>query len=281
MAVASPAMADAMLEDQVKAHASPLASTGFAGPGVAAHMLSPRAHDQDSETLARPGPLALGIGETTRALSREELVRHQDAQLIVGNDALGDEATLAVAPGQGNAAMAAVMADVAETRKAVAANAVLHTPPFPQPPPAFPAPPVNFQKQVPSSSPQLPAAAPFPYPTQPQQPAMAQPGYPSSSQQPIVEKTGKMPAQTGYANPQAQTAAYAQPPQAPSQQAPTVPAQTNQRQPPPWMTQPSPPPTGMTGPTRFTKQVLLLAAVGFVCLAIFIIGVVLFVTTKF
>jgi hypothetical protein len=49
----------------------------------------------------------------------------------------------------------------------------------------------------------------------------------------------------------------------------------------PWMTQPSPPPAGMSGPTKFTPQVIMLVSVGAVCLAIFIIGIVLFVTTKF
>jgi hypothetical protein len=47
-----------------------------------------------------------------------------------------------------------------------------------------------------------------------------------------------------------------------------------------WATQPSPPPAGMTG-SKVTPQVLLLVGVGAVCLAIFVIGVVLFVTTKF
>jgi hypothetical protein len=37
----------------------------------------------------------------------------------------------------------------------------------------------------------------------------------------------------------------------------------------------------MSLPTKFTPQVILLVAVGAVCLAIFIIGIVLFVTTKF
>ena len=48
---------------------------------------------------------------------------------------------------------------------------------------------------------------------------------------------------------------------------------------PPWMMQPT-----SGGPSRavkFTPQVILLVAVGAVCLAIFIIGIVLFVTTKF
>ena len=49
----------------------------------------------------------------------------------------------------------------------------------------------------------------------------------------------------------------------------------------PWSTQPTPPPAGMTGPSRFTPQVILLVVVGAVCLAIFVIGIVLFVTTKF
>jgi hypothetical protein len=51
--------------------------------------------------------------------------------------------------------------------------------------------------------------------------------------------------------------------------------------PAPWITQPTPPPTGMSGPSRFTPQIILLVAVGAVCLAIFVIGIVLFVTTKF
>ncbi len=50
---------------------------------------------------------------------------------------------------------------------------------------------------------------------------------------------------------------------------------------PAWMAQHSPPPKGMTGPTRFTPQVIFLVVVGAVCVAIFVIGIVLFVTTKF
>ena len=46
------------------------------------------------------------------------------------------------------------------------------------------------------------------------------------------------------------------------------------------MTQASPQP-GATAPSRFTPQVIALVAVGVVCLSIFIIGIVLFVTTKF
>ena len=40
-------------------------------------------------------------------------------------------------------------------------------------------------------------------------------------------------------------------------------------------------PTGGSLQSKFTPQVILLVAVGAVCLAIFIIGIVLFVTTKF
>jgi hypothetical protein len=52
-------------------------------------------------------------------------------------------------------------------------------------------------------------------------------------------------------------------------------------QPPPWMTQPSPPPAGMVGGFKITPQVIMLAVVGIVCLAIFVVGIVLFVQTKF
>jgi hypothetical protein len=47
---------------------------------------------------------------------------------------------------------------------------------------------------------------------------------------------------------------------------------------PAWM---MPSPAGSAGRSKFTPQVIMLVSVGAVCLAIFIIGIVLFVTTKF
>ncbi|WP_146650188.1 hypothetical protein [Labilithrix luteola] len=90
-----------------------LASTAFAdSPYAAVH--SPAGH-----------PPVLGQSEpeeTTRAVSREELLRHQDAHVVVGGGAEGDESTLAV-PSTANSAARAVPLGFAETLGPSMANA--------------------------------------------------------------------------------------------------------------------------------------------------------------
>jgi hypothetical protein len=174
MAVASPALANRPLRDDVVnprpvaaaptpaagrgRPASPLASTGYSpGPTV----------DKDAETMALGGddprlPSLDGeneVEETTRAVSREELIRHQDASFVVGNDAMGDEATLAVAPGQVDLGLpgSGLAAALAESIKRES------QPNLPAPPPAFPVPPPPhaFQNNAPTgSSGHLPASLP-------------------------------------------------------------------------------------------------------------------------
>jgi hypothetical protein len=362
MAVASPALSGGPLRDdlvnprpvpgppaplpnsgRMMPNSSPMASTGYRPPSNV---------DKDAETMALGGGSPLlpslddgEVEETTRAVSREELMGHQDAQFVVGDDAMGDEATLAVAPGQidlPQGGMAAALADSIRRES---------QPNMPGAP-AFPPPPQNFQNQAPnngfnnapmgSSSGRLAAAAPHGDPGQPfgmqqqqqqqawggeaapwggeQAPPWSQPqpmsgmqqqgydpmmpgpqsspgmpgGYPQSGQHPLMQQQqqqqqgypmqggmGGMGGQAGYApHPNAQTAQQPYP-MSGMQGGPMMPGQ-----PPPWMQQQqqqSPQPFGglSRAATKFTPQVILLVAVGAVCLAIFIIGIVLFVTTKF
>jgi len=324
MAVASPLLSARPLRDDL-ANPRPLAKTAF-GLGPSAPALAGLGGmsggvDKDAETMSFVGDeLPAGendVEETTRAVSREELIRHQDAQLIVGDDAHGDEATLAVAPGQIEGLDPAIAAALS--------NALKQREPARQPPQDAPGPPAFPPPQSPfpgssmqggsmeggsmqggsmgGSSGHLPAAPPasqsfanapppqswggqgMPPSFDPMLP-QHQGGYPPpSNPNPGVQQTQNM---TGGPNPHQATAVGpgGGPPsqQMPMQHQPMQQQQLQQRgmaNPQAWMTQPSPPPAAMTGPSRFTPQVILLVAVGVVCLAIFIIGIVLFVTTKF
>lgn len=265
--------------------------------------------DKDADTVA----LGRDIEETTRTVSRDEMMRHQDAHVVVGQDAMGDEATLAVAPGALNLGLGegGIAAALAETLKKRESQSHLDAP-------AFPAPPQHFQQNVPppggGSSGHLQAAhphgqghgqppqswgdAPPSYQNPPHHQGMPQGfdpmlpqsvpghaqqthgGYPQSGNQPIqqTQPVGGGAQQQGYG----QNANAQFPPgggyQQPMQQQH---GGAGQMSPAPWMTQQTPPPAGMAAPSRFTPQVILLVAVGAVCLAIFVIGIVLFVTTKF
>jgi hypothetical protein len=324
---------------------SPMASTGYRPEGGV---------DKDADTMALGGnsPLLPSLNdsegepeETTRAVSREELMgSHQDAQFIVGEDAMGDEATLAVAPGQidlgGQGGLAAALAESIRRES---------QPNMPGAP-AFPAPPQNFQNGGPSPGPmgssgRQVAASPHgdpggyqgmgggmqPPQSQPQPwggdaapwggeqaPPWSQPmggmqqqgydpmmpgpqsspgmpgGYPQSGQHALMQQQqqqmhqqqgphgygaqGGM-GQGGYgSNPNMPTAQQPYPMggmQGGGQLAP-MPGQQ-----PPWMQQQPSSPFGALSRSKFTPQLILLVAVGAVCLAIFIIGIVLFVTTKF
>lgn len=346
MAVASPALAGRPLRDDVvnprvapapapvpaagqRPAASPMASTGYRPQGMV---------DKDADTMALAGedhrlpPLDSGDNEpeeTTRAVSRDELIRQHGASFVVGNDAMGDEATLAVAPGQIDLGI-----DPNGMAAALAESIKRESQPNVPGAPAFPPPPQNFQNSAPmGSSGHLPAAPP--HGAQGQHPGMgmqqqqqqgwggdaapwggehappwSQPqpmgggmqqgydpmvpgpqsnpgmpgGYPQSGQHALMQQQQQGPQ--GYAMQGGMPQGYGPNANAPTaqQQRPMGPmGMVGQPpgQPHPWMMQPSPPPAGMSLPTKFTPQVILLVAVGAVCLAIFIIGIVLFVTTKF
>lgn len=90
-----------------------LANTAFADSPYAA--VRPSAGHPPIAPLSEPE-------ETTRAVSREELLRHQDASVVVGAGAEGDDATLAV-PSTANNAARAVPLGFAETLGPSIANA--------------------------------------------------------------------------------------------------------------------------------------------------------------
>lgn len=336
MAIASPALSGPLRDDV--ANPRPLAKTAFglgpSAPGVGGAALAGLSGvDKDAETMSLSGsdlpPRENDIEETTRAVSRDELIRHQDAQLIVGDDAHGDEATLAVPPGQIEGldpAIAAALSDALKQREPAnktsptSPSSPLNAPAFA--PPSAPFPGSSMQGPVSGgpmggpmggSSGHLAAAPPasqgYANAPPPQSwggqgmppsfdPMMPHPqhqgGFPPPSNPNPGQQTQNM---TGGSNPHLAAAATSGggPPsqqmqmqmQQPQMQQPHMqPPHMQQQQrgmgnPQPWMTQPTPPPAGMTGPSRFTPQVILLVAVGVVCLAIFIVGIVLFVTTKF
>lgn len=292
MAVASPALAGRPVRDDVvNPRSSPLASTGYV-PGGAEAFEAARARarnaDKDAETMAGDSPL-LGLGgmyatdseETTRAVSREELMRHQDAHVIVGRDAVGDDATLALAPGMLDEALGASTEQGGTGGIGAALAEVLQPPVPPVPPhpgpPAFPPPP-QFQQPPPWGAPQAFDAAFDPMLPQGRGgPPMGGGGYPSSGQQQVYG--GPNPQQATAPGPPSQGQFAMQQGQQGMQAMQPMQPQPGQQ--PMWMPQPSGPPAGVGGLSRFTPQVILLVAVGAVCLAIFIIGIVLFVTTKF
>ena len=321
MAIASPVVATPrpLRDDMANPRRSPMASTAYVGPNSSTI-------DRDAETMALAGedprlpPPGYEGDENTRAVSREEMMRHQDAHVVVGEDAMGDEATLAVAPGTldgflGEGGIAAALKETLQKREDSQPQL-----------PAFPPPPQHFQQNMPppgqGSSGHLQAAPqhgqhpggmgmpqhspswsgdaaqsyqnPQQHPGMPQgfdpmyqqqQQGMGPPssmqgqmqgGYPQSGPHGVVPQSHPMgnanaPGQFGHGG-QAGPAGYQQPMQQHGGQGGA---------PLPWMTQQSPPPAGMSAPSKFTPQVILLIAVGAVCLAIFVIGIVLFVTTKF
>lgn len=252
---------------------SPLASTGYARPSSPNERSG--AHQQFGE---------LGEEESTRAVPREELFRRQDAQVVVGDDAAGDDATIAIVPGH-NEANSKYIAALAQTMAQ-------------HPEGGFPPPPGVYPLLRPN-----PHATGGPIPpghgwSDPQQgwgsalgPSLQGPehGCPPSdphlgSSSPIgsnlhvpapepfgVNAAGPAP----MAGPPGQIAMPMQPNvRDPAQQGnPLVQNQSSNAS--PWAVAP----VGR----RFTlsRQVVVLAIVGVICVAIFIAGVVLFATTKF
>jgi hypothetical protein len=278
--------------------------------------------DRDAETMARESPLVardalrnlsepVDADETTRALTRDEMIRHQDVQVVVGADAMGDEATMAVAPGQVDlgpeaAGIAAALVETLKNRESGAA--------FPAGPPAFPPPHGGAQpgtmmmqqrpqlphemQQQPQLQPQAPWGGEITHlpgsfhgyapPSQPmQQPQSYDPmmpqhggppvgGYPSSGPHPAAPTAHPLMHQ-GYPQQPMQPMQGMQQMQPLPGQAGQNPGQNMGQMNAPWM-QPAHGPGGSRAPSR---QLIVLIAVGAVCLAIFIIGIVLFVTTKF
>jgi hypothetical protein len=229
--------------------------------------------------------------ESTKAVPREALLRQQDAHVVVGEDAMGDEATVAVAP---------------EANFAAKGSRGAHedVPGFPPPPLGFPGPgpapgmagaypmghrPMNAPTAMGLGGPQQhqqhqqhPGGAPWqghdPHPSnqfgpgQPPSGGMPVPNHPfNQANHPGAMSSGVMPA----ANPQFPRTAggVMTGPQPPQPQGG-------------WMQQPpqqAAMPTHVVArrPSRISGQVVLLIIVGAVCLAIFVTGIVLFATTKF
>jgi len=230
--------------------------------------------------------------ESTRAVPREELLRAQDAHVVVGEDAAGEDATLAVGPGE-NEANSKHLAALAKTMMAEGDQA------FPPPPGVFPAPPAASS---PAARTMPSMGGPRPSWHEPQQPwgqgvpaggHMAPMGQDRPTSNPQLGSNPQMPVSGphGMGMPHGGHMHGAGPMSMPGQMGM-----------PPHMHQaPIPYPGQQGGPMmqggqngvpwggqaqagkgiKLSNQILLLALVGVICLAIFITGIVLFVTTKF
>jgi hypothetical protein len=301
-------------DDVVNPRHSPLASTAFASGGR---------FDKEADTVALEGdhedlpPIGAPVDaeETTRAVSREELMGHQDvaAHVVLGDDddAHGDEATLAVAPG--------ALADLG-INPGLAASLSERQPRQPMPgelpgPPVFPPPPGPPQAPPPMSygsqgamAAQPPQSHPQPQVQSWQGEAAQQPSWQGEAAQPpswqgegsqsYRNPMGGMAMQQGY-DPMLQQGHQsspgmqnAQPQQGypmqggPGQQSygqngPMMGGPQMQQMPQPQWMQSAPNGSGGGLAQKFTPQVIMLVVVGAVCLSIFIIGIVLFVTTNF
>jgi hypothetical protein len=257
---------------------------------------------------------AIDEDESTRAVPREELLRSQDAHVVVGDDAAGDDATLAVAPAD-NEANSKHLAALAATLNRDEQGG------FPPPPGVFPpfgnphAATAGPMAQMPMSGPMSAQGGPpqswndpNQYPGQHQQWNPGGPGShpnphgnPMMHGQPMAQGHGSNPHMP-VSSPHMQAGQQHYPPsgQLPAhmnmgqgmhgmpmqnQQGPmSYPGQQpqhggmmqNQPQGASWVI---PGPGGK--PIKLSGQILLLAVVGVICLAIFITGIVLFATTKF
>lgn len=267
------------------------------------------------------------LEDMTRALSRDQMVREQDAHIVVGDDAEGDEATMAFAPGQ--------LTGLAPPSGSAAVESYRgQLPSQPDPRPAFPSSPQHFGPQEPWSAddtqdarsqsqppqplgmgmdPVVPSwgAAPAPSYANPPQggappgggPMLPQHGPSPSSPEHGAAQFGQA-GQQPYGQPmnmgmqpgpgpygphadapmqqmqQMQQMQMGHPPaMQPMQQSMQQPMQPMHGNPQGWMG----PQGGPTQPSQRSQppQLILLVAVGAVCLTIFVIGVVLFVTTRF
>jgi hypothetical protein len=176
--------------------------------------------------------------EETKAVPREELLRQQDAHVVVGADASGDDATLAVPPSANEAALL-------NSIGAAIGESLQHPPGVGHgggPPPQYQPPhqpphggmggTMGMPGPQPWSSGQLPVAPRVPG------------GTGSYGGAPMMGPQGGLPRGQG-----------------PTNWAPLQGAHPPAR--------------------RISGQMILLLIVGFICLAIFVTGIVLFATTKF
>jgi hypothetical protein len=285
-----PLVANAALRDDVvnpRRPQSPLASTGYLPD------------DGDLPKIGDP----VDSEETTRAVSREEMMLHSDAQVVLGDDdeALGDENTLAVAPGQlGDLGIdPALVAALSEGRAHPQSN-----PEFPPSQPFGPQQPYQsqsgmgaappYQGQAPQSQPQQPVGSAPSWQGEAWQGDAAAQSYRNPPQQPMGQM-GQMGMQQGY-DPLLPQGGYPMqggqggqggpmPMPYPGQQAspngPMGMGQQMQPMPPQQWMQPMAPASGGGFAKKFTPQIIMLIVVGAVCLSIFIVGIVLFVTTNF
>lgn len=302
----------------------PSARSSAAGPGLGGAVRPPSlppplpsspSHSHGSvpgvPRLDLPDAIEREEEESTRAVSREELLRGQDAHVVVGDDAGGDDATLAVAPGD-NEANSKHLAALAQTM-AQDPDGAFPPPPGgfpPPPPPAFglePAPqplgglppqPADFGlppmsnmgppggMRPPMESMHGGMGGPHPGWNEPQPPPwnapMSAPGPHMPGTNPHghapMPQGGQLPPYTGQMGQMGQMGQSQMPiqPMGPisysGQMNPMMQGQAGG----PWA---SPAPVKKGG--KISGQVLLLAIVGVICLAIFITGLVLFATTKF
>jgi hypothetical protein len=205
----------------------------------------------------------------TKAAPREAYFRpNQDAHVVIGSGAVGDDATLAVAP-EDNEARSQRMAPFAQTMMAndagdgygavPAPSSSFHAPAFDPEPAAAAGMPMPMHGGAPQQAWQDPHAQQWnpppsnPYPQMGGGPGMMG-GPPMMGMQQPMQPGGHYPDQ--YQG-QGQ---YQDPNQYPGG---------------------AEPPFVQLGGLQLTKQHVLVAVVGIVCLAIFITGVVLFATTKF
>lgn len=293
-AVASPGPRPAPLPGR-----SPLASTAFSGGSGGPPPLPPSSRGGAGPAFARderpPGsnPLPQPIErmeeeESTRAVPREELLRGQDAHVVVGDDAVGEDATLAVSPGD-NEANSKHLAALAQTMAQDPDGA------FPPPPGVFPPPHAGAgyspapnmmgpppgvmngpgqgwgEPQQQPWSPGGPQSAPMPsMHGAPHDRPTSNPHMPVSSPHPMSYPG---PAQMGMGPgpgypPMGMPMQGPAPGPYPGQLGPAMQGQA------PW-----PAPSGKR--FKLSGQIILLGIVGVICLAIFITGLVLFATTKF
>lgn len=298
-------------DDLLNPRPSPLASTTF-GPGPGGRF------DKDAETVALDGddedlpPIGAPVDaeETTRAVSREEMMGHQEAaaHVVVGDDddAHGDEATLAVAPGTladlGIGPGFAPSLDRPPPQPAPPPQMTADPgppvfPPPPAPPPIAP-PPMSFGSQG-AMPVQPPHSQPHPSAPSWQGEAAQHPSWQGEAAQSYRNPQsmgGMAMQQQGYdpmlpqghqSNPGMQNAPpHGYPMQGPGPQgypgnAPGMGGPQMQPMPQPQWVQSAPnaPRGGLA--QKFTPQVIMLVVVGAVCLSIFIVGIVLFVTTNF
>lgn len=216
----------------------------------------------------------------TRAIPREDLMRAPDSRVVFDNDVGGYEATLAVpfpsSSGQGGEKIAAALAEALQQQQQQASAGGMPgaaSLSFLGKPRGESRPPMAETLQTP----QYPAGVPPPAPA---------PVLPASARFPNTPGAGFQPALFAGPMPGASYPGGSRPPvTAPMAAAPLA---------APWLQQGGVPPAPSTGPSygmpmphhphpaaspSGKKQVLLVVLVGVVCLTIFVVGVVLFLTT--